>query len=100
MEEIDDDGLPQFPLSPDGVRRMEHLPTVKSSIQYWEAIRAHASDLEDFPRCRVAAALVRNLRGGTARPRESQPAGGAQGDSPSGAGSAERAERRAIGTTG
>jgi hypothetical protein len=58
MEATDDDGLPQFPESPEGVPRMTHLPTVKACIQYWEAIRARASALDDLPRSRVAAALI------------------------------------------
>jgi hypothetical protein len=33
---------PQFPSSPDGIARMEHLPTVEASIRYWEAVRINA----------------------------------------------------------
>jgi hypothetical protein len=33
---------PQFPSSPDGIPRMQHLPTVEASIRYWEAVRVHA----------------------------------------------------------
>lgn len=42
MQDEGSDRLPEFPISPDGVSRMEHLPTVEASIRYWEAIRAHA----------------------------------------------------------
>ena len=42
MEDESIERLPQFPSPPDGVARMEHLPTVEASIQYWEAIRVHA----------------------------------------------------------
>jgi hypothetical protein len=34
--------LPHFPSAPDGLARMEHLPTVEASIRYWEAVRVHA----------------------------------------------------------
>ena len=37
-----DNSLPPFPISPDGVGRMEHLPTVEACIRYWEAIRVYA----------------------------------------------------------
>ncbi len=43
MENVGDGALPQFPAPPDGVARMEHLPTVEASIRYWEAVRVHAS---------------------------------------------------------
>jgi hypothetical protein len=33
---------PQFPSSPEGIARLEHLPTVEASIRYWEAVRVHA----------------------------------------------------------
>jgi hypothetical protein len=58
MEATDDEGLPLFPASPEGVPRMNHLPTVKASIHYWDAVRARASSLDDLPRYRVAAALI------------------------------------------
>ncbi len=37
-----DDSLPPFPSSPEGVGRMEHLPTVEACIRYWEAMRVYA----------------------------------------------------------
>ena len=42
MEDDGNERLPQFPSSPDGIARMEHLPTVEASIRYWEAVRIHA----------------------------------------------------------
>lgn len=42
MYEDGDERLPQFPKSPDGIARLEHLPTVEASIRYWEAVRLHA----------------------------------------------------------
>ncbi len=42
MQDEGDDCLPQFPSPPDGISRMEHLPTVEASIRYWEAVRVHA----------------------------------------------------------
>ena len=42
MDEEGDERLPQFPKSPDGIARLEHLPTVDASIRYWEAVRLHA----------------------------------------------------------
>ncbi len=42
MKEHGDERLAQFPSSPDGIARMEHLPTVEASIRYWEAVRVDA----------------------------------------------------------
>jgi hypothetical protein len=42
VEDESDGRLPQFPSSPDGIARMEHLPTVEASIRYWEAVRVEA----------------------------------------------------------
>ena len=42
MEDDGNHGLPQFPSTPDGLARMEHLPTVEACIHYWEAVRIHA----------------------------------------------------------
>ena len=42
MEDEGNERLPQFPSSPEGIARMEHLPTVEASIRYWEAVRVHA----------------------------------------------------------
>jgi hypothetical protein len=42
---VEDDSyiaLPQFPSTPDGLARLEHLPTVEACIRYWEAVRIHA----------------------------------------------------------
>jgi hypothetical protein len=38
----EDAGLPPFPVAPPGVPRMQHLPTVEASLEYWEAVRARA----------------------------------------------------------
>jgi hypothetical protein len=42
MEDRGNERLPQFPSPPDGIARMEHLPTVEASIRYWKAVRVHA----------------------------------------------------------
>ncbi len=42
MEDESTERLPEFPSPPDGIARMEHLPTVEASIRYWEAVGAHA----------------------------------------------------------
>ncbi len=42
MEDAGNDRLPEFPRSPDGIARLQHLPTVEASIRYWEAVRLHA----------------------------------------------------------
>jgi hypothetical protein len=42
MKHKGNDGLPQFPSTPDGVGRKEHLPTVEACIRYWEAVRVNA----------------------------------------------------------
>ena len=39
MEDKGNERQPQFPSSPVGIARLEHLPTVEASIRYWEAIR-------------------------------------------------------------
>ena len=39
MEDKGNERQPQFPLSPEGIARLEHLPTVEASIRYWEAVR-------------------------------------------------------------
>jgi hypothetical protein len=39
--------LPPFPSSPEGVARMEHMPTIEACIRYWEAIRSHAIQTRD-----------------------------------------------------
>ena len=35
--------LPPFPSPPEGFARIEHLPTIKARIQYWESVRIHAT---------------------------------------------------------
>ena len=42
MQNNGNERLPQFPSAPDGIARMEHLPTVEASIRYWEAVRVRA----------------------------------------------------------
>jgi len=42
VENEGNDIVPQFPLSPEGVARLKHLPTVEACIRYWEAIRLRA----------------------------------------------------------
>jgi hypothetical protein len=42
VEDNGNERLPQFPSSPDGIARLEHLATVEASICYWEAVRVHA----------------------------------------------------------
>jgi hypothetical protein len=47
---VDTDGnevLPPFPPSPDGVDRLQHLPTVEAAIVYWEAVSRYAWDVGD-----------------------------------------------------
>jgi hypothetical protein len=42
---VDEEGnerLPEFPTPPEGIARLEHLPTVEASIRYWEAVRVQA----------------------------------------------------------
>jgi hypothetical protein len=35
--------LPPFPSPPEGFARIEHLPTIKACIQYWESVRIRAT---------------------------------------------------------
>jgi hypothetical protein len=42
VEDKGTDRLPQFPSTPDGVGRMEHLPTIEACIRYWDAVRVSA----------------------------------------------------------
>jgi hypothetical protein len=51
------DGLPRFPSSPEGVTRIEHLPTVEACIRYWQAIRILAAGAGMFALARTASGL-------------------------------------------
>jgi hypothetical protein len=42
MEDNGNDGLPQFPVSREGLTRMKHLPTIEACIRYWDIVRVHA----------------------------------------------------------
>jgi hypothetical protein len=42
MEDYGNEGLPQFPVSREGLARMEHLPTIEACIRYWDIVRVHA----------------------------------------------------------
>ena len=46
MEDNGNERLPEFPYAPDGIARMEHLPTVEASIRYWEAVRVLAIETQ------------------------------------------------------
>jgi hypothetical protein len=59
---VDDNGnerLPQFPSAPDGIARMEHLPTVEASIRYWDAVRVHAIEARQ-PALELTAMALRD----------------------------------------
>jgi hypothetical protein len=57
MKHKGNDGLPRFPLTPDGVGRKEHLPTVEACIRYWEAVRVDAIRTGETSRELTAMAL-------------------------------------------
>jgi hypothetical protein len=57
MPAKDVEGRPHYPHPPPGISRMSHLPTVESSIRYWDAIRVEAIKANDFDRARTATAL-------------------------------------------
>jgi hypothetical protein len=57
VEEIGDEILPKFPISPEGVVRLEHLPTVEACIVYWEAVRVRAARPNDRGLERTAEGL-------------------------------------------
>ena len=59
MEDNGNQRLPQFPSSPDGIARMEHLPTVEASIRYWEAVRIHAIEARQ-PALELTAVSLRD----------------------------------------
>ena len=70
MEDKGNERLPQFPSSPDGVSRMEHLPTVEASIRYWEAVRVDAIETRRA-RPRVDRdGIARQLRAGASKTDE------------------------------
>lgn len=48
MDDESNDDLPPFPSSPNGIGRMEHLPTVEAGIRYWEAVRVRATEADDL----------------------------------------------------
>jgi hypothetical protein len=59
VEDNGNEGQPQFPSSPDGISRMEHLPTVEASIRYWEAVRVHAIEASQ-PALELTAMALRD----------------------------------------
>ena len=59
MENDGNEHLPQFPAPPDGIARMEHLPTVEASIRYWDAVRLHAIRVHE-PALELTAMALRD----------------------------------------
>jgi len=57
VENEGNDIVPQFPLSPEGVARLKHLPTVEACIRYWEAIRLRAWRAGDDSLIQLATGL-------------------------------------------
>jgi hypothetical protein len=49
---------PEFPRSPDGVVRLEHLPTVDRCIEYWTSVHEEAVDVEDVALALTARSLL------------------------------------------
>jgi hypothetical protein len=59
---VEDDGNERparFPSAPEGIARMEHLPTVLASIRYWEAVRVHAIEARE-PALELTAMALRD----------------------------------------
>ena len=46
MADNGNERLPEFPSVPDGIGRLEHLPTVEASIRYWAAVRVLAIETQ------------------------------------------------------
>ena len=57
MQNRELDSLPPFPVTPPGVPRMGHLPTVEASLRYWEAVRSRAVADNDLDLEQTAAGL-------------------------------------------
>lgn len=54
----DDVSRPPFPVPPDGIARVDHLPTVEAGIAYWDAVRHKAVQASD-PRLTQTALSLR-----------------------------------------
>ena len=57
MQNRDLDSLPPFPVTPPGVPRLGHLPTVEASLRYWEAVHSRAVAEDDPDVARTATGL-------------------------------------------
>ena len=57
MQDRELDSLPPFPVTPPGVPRLGHLPTVEASLRYWEAVHSRAVADDDHDVERTAAGL-------------------------------------------
>ena len=57
MQNQDPNSLPPFPVTPRGVPRLGHLPTVEASLRYWEAVHSRAVADDDPDLERTAAGL-------------------------------------------
>jgi hypothetical protein len=57
MQNREHNSLPPFPVTPRGVPRRGHLPTVEASLCYWEAVRSRAVADDDLEVARTATGL-------------------------------------------
>ena len=57
MENEGSDVVPPFPPSPDGVARLQDLPTVEACIRYWDAISRRAWEIGDDSLLETASGL-------------------------------------------
>ena len=57
MQNRDLNSLPPFPVTPRGVPRLKHLPTIEASLRYWQSVRSRAVADHDPDLARTAAGL-------------------------------------------
>ena len=73
MEDNGNDGLPQFPVSREGLARMEHLPTIEACIRYWDIVRVHAIRACDPALEWTASALLSSYEQARQEQKKSEP---------------------------
>jgi hypothetical protein len=73
MEDNAKDGLPQFPVSREGLARMEHLPTIEACIRYWDIVRVHAIRACDPALEWTASALLSSYEQARQEQKQSEP---------------------------
>jgi hypothetical protein len=65
MQNRELNSLPPFPVTPRGVPRRSHLPTIEASLRYWESVHSRAVADDDFDVARTATGLTLALSPGS-----------------------------------